>query len=600
MLFDVQEFEPLTAAEQKLVEAAVRGVACDFFGTDGRLVGGNAGSDGGGLIRSAVLRALLSSAGNPWGVDALTPIEIGGACISGRLGGFRGAELPQIRLESCRFDDDVDFGGAIFTGEAHFVSSTFEKSATFTETIFAAGARFDGAVFTKDARFDGAIFTGKAQFGRASFSGDAWFDDATFTTDAIFDRVTFSGEACFRQAVARHISFLRAVFAQPDPGPWIASTVSLEKAQLMVRGRISITATEVNASRLHAREGAYLALHCDRVDLSASELLRGSIFTTSPPMEVISARDTPSTAECRLGSTAQAATAAATGFRNHLAGELSALPSRCRLTSLARADIRGLVISDVALDDCEFALAHGLDELRIGAGCTFQHTNGLWHWRPMIRRTVIAEELNWRRHHRGRRDKTFRGGFVPASEIAGIYRDLRKGMEDAKNEPGAADFYYGEMEMRRLVGRKPTGLADAVQLPSSRVERAVLYVYWIVSGYSSRSIRALLALALVIFGAALLYTAPGFATVTTPPAQIATIDPTSGRVTYTSPPPPVGPTFSSALDYAARESVSLLEGPASSPITTKWPGDLVNAIVRLAGPVLLAFAIFALRSRTKR
>lgn len=202
----MQAFEPLTAAEQKL-EAVARGAACDFFGTDGRLVGGSAGSDGGGLIRSAVLRALLSGAGSPWGVDALTPIEIGGAFLSGRLGGFRGTQLPQIRLESCRFDDDVDFNRAIFTSDAHIVSSTFEKSATFTETIFAAGARFDGTVFTKDARFDGAIFTGKAQFDRASFSDDAWFDDATFTTDATFDRATFSGESCFRQAVARHISF---------------------------------------------------------------------------------------------------------------------------------------------------------------------------------------------------------------------------------------------------------------------------------------------------------------------------------------------------------------------------------------------------------
>jgi len=34
---------------------------------------------------------------------------------------------------------------------------------------------------------------------------------------------------------------------------------------------------------------------------------------------------------------------------------------------------------------------------------------------------------------------------LPASDLA----ELRKGLEDAKNEPGAADFYYGEMEMRR-------------------------------------------------------------------------------------------------------------------------------------------------------
>ena len=33
--------------------------------------------------------------------------------------------------------------------------------------------------------------------------------------------------------------------------------------------------------------------------------------------------------------------------------------------------------------------------------------------------------------------------------VAVLYRALRKSREDAKDEPGAADFYYGEMEMRR-------------------------------------------------------------------------------------------------------------------------------------------------------
>jgi hypothetical protein len=32
--------------------------------------------------------------------------------------------------------------------------------------------------------------------------------------------------------------------------------------------------------------------------------------------------------------------------------------------------------------------------------------------------------------------------------LAVLYRALRKAQEDNKNEPGAADFYYGEMEMR--------------------------------------------------------------------------------------------------------------------------------------------------------
>jgi hypothetical protein len=50
--------------------------------------------------------------------------------------------------------------------------------------------------------------------------------------------------------------------------------------------------------------------------------------------------------------------------------------------------------------------------------------------------------------------------------IANAYRDLRKGREDSKDEPGAADFYYGEMEMRRYDKER------------SLAERAVLSLYW--------------------------------------------------------------------------------------------------------------------------
>jgi hypothetical protein len=44
---------------------------------------------------------------------------------------------------------------------------------------------------------------------------------------------------------------------------------------------------------------------------------------------------------------------------------------------------------------------------------------------------------------------------LPPARLAVLYRQLRKAQEDAKNEPGAADFYYGEMEMRRLAYQPP-------------------------------------------------------------------------------------------------------------------------------------------------
>ncbi|MER7693383.1 hypothetical protein [Streptomyces sp. NPDC097610] len=65
-------------------------------------------------------------------------------------------------------------------------------------------------------------------------------------------------------------------------------------------------------------------------------------------------------------------------------------------------------------------------------------------------------------------------------QLAPVYRALRKAFEDSKNEPGAADFCYGEMEMRR---RDRTG--------TTRAERGLMQGYWALSGYGLRASRAL-------------------------------------------------------------------------------------------------------------
>lgn len=62
--------------------------------------------------------------------------------------------------------------------------------------------------------------------------------------------------------------------------------------------------------------------------------------------------------------------------------------------------------------------------------------------------------------------------------IGSIYRALRRRPEDSKDEPGAADFYSGGMEMRR----------------AARPERIILWLYRLVSGYGLRASRALGAL----------------------------------------------------------------------------------------------------------
>jgi hypothetical protein len=147
-----------------------------------------------------------------------------------------------------------------------------------------------------------------------------------------------------------------------------------------------------------------------------------------------------------------------------------------------------------------------------------------------------------------------------------LYRALRKAQEDSKDEPGAADFYYGEMEMRRLEPATPWG------------ERVILWLYWLVSGYGLRGLRALAWLAAVVVGLAGLLQAVGF----------------NGG----------DPGFRDALIYAAQSTLSIASGNMALSEHVSWAGEVLRIVLRivlrLAGPVLLGLALLAVRNRVKR
>ncbi|PAZ17354.1 hypothetical protein CLM62_02975 [Streptomyces sp. SA15] len=111
---------------------------------------------------------------------------------------------------------------------------------------------------------------------------------------------------------------------------------------------------------------------------------------------------------------------------------LSEREPRVRLTSVDELDAAHLVLHDIDLTECRFAGAVHLDQLRVDGWCTFATTltGARWHgplpawWSA---RSTLAEE------------------------------QVRKSLEDGKNEPDAADSYYGEMEMRRHDVTRPGG-----------------------------------------------------------------------------------------------------------------------------------------------
>jgi hypothetical protein len=254
-------------------------------------------------------------------------------------------------------------------------------------------------------------------------------------------------------------------------------------------------------------------------------------------------------------------------WRRLLAGAISERP---QLLSLQRANVVGLGLNNVDMSDCRFAGAHNLDKLRLEADVSFATAPGrLGRLSQGGWREAIAEERAWRAsNHRWwsprwapPRWPDWLAGKPLAlnpGQIAGLYRALRKGLEDIKDEPGAADFYYGEMEMRRRAARP--------------VERVVLTAYWLVSGYGLRAWRAFVWLAGITAALAIAFHLVGFIR------------------------PPQPDSYWTSLLYAFRATLSLTDPEVT---LTAW-GKFLQAVLRLTGPVLLGLAILALRGRVKR
>jgi uncharacterized protein YjbI with pentapeptide repeats len=503
-------------------------------------------------------------------------------------------QFADARFDRATFQGDAVFLGAIFQGDAVFLGAIFQGDAVFVEATFQSVAGFDDATFQGDARFDRAIFRGNAFFFRAAICGDAQFIWATFQGDAgffeatiqgyagfgwatfggvaVFSMATFQGYAHFGAATFQGYAgfdgvifrgtagFASAVFERaPDFGPLLAYRgLNLDGAQFSQPVVIEASTAGLCCRRARFAGGVQFRLRWARIVLDDTNLSVPSLLTGIPRLT----DDKLAASEDRI----------ARAWKRLHAGQISDQPT---LLSLRRANVAGLGLSNVNLGECRFAGAHNLDLLRLEADVTLGLSLARAGWE---RRQVIAEEAAYRasrsRHGRWTAPQwPDWAGDHPAlldpGAVAGLYRALRKGREDAKDEPGAADFYYGEMEMRRHANSWANALEKASR---GRVDRAVLTTYWLVSGYGLRAWRAFAALACVVAVFALAFHLTGFIT------------------------PPHPASYWTSLLYAFRSTLSLSDDAVK---LTSW-GQLLQALLRLTGPVLLGLALLALRGRVKR
>ena len=501
----------------------------------------------------------------------------------------------EARFDEATFSDVAEFRGATFAGAAWFVGATFGAGAAFEDVTITGEARFDEATFSDVAEFRGATFgqaawfvgatfgagaafeeaefTGDAGFGEVTFKGAgfdgatfreaAWFNAATFGEDASFDGATFGGNASFDTAAfGGDAGFAGATFDQArDFGPvFVGEGLVLDAAMFAQSLRMEVSALRVSCVRTVFRAGADMLVRRAEVVLDDADFAEQSSVA-----ELLPATSGPEGSPRRLrpGDPPD-------GFAP-------------RLVALRRANVARLTVAGVDVQACRFAEAAGLDGLRIERAPFAQVPAG-WHTTPAgwrgryTRRRTVAEEHHWRRqradrsglaHHASHGKRWYEDDLRPPdwlpetseppdpSQIADVYRELRKQREDKKDEPGAADFYYGEMEMRRH--------------SAPLAERFILSLYWLVSGYGLRASRALLALAVTILLGALLLHLFGF---------------DMGKH------PDDGP-----LLFSVESSISLFRAPQGALTPA---GHVIQIVLRLAGPLFFGLALLALRGRVKR
>jgi uncharacterized protein YjbI with pentapeptide repeats len=468
-------------------------------------------------------------------LDGLTP----GADLDLR-GTVAGTSLLSDILPRLR-----DASGELRIGSLNWDRVAFSSHVELRKVSFSGKATFTHCNFSQGATFATIRFADQADFSNATFGGPAILADVEFARDALFRECMFTEAKLSHIIAGKNISFEKANVSRLT-----ISDAQSPSGSLTLSG---LRATEDGEVEVKAR---FSAVRCKQAEFGGParlQLATGPLWLT--------------------GSTFKG-TAIVESWLPALAKE----PGRANepllpIRSLRGVDAERLTLTDVDLSQC---LMYGLrrpEELRLEGRWLFPRTPRGWHprhglpWR-WTRRDALYEEHLWRGWAIATKDAEDPIDLddpampCPPARLAVLYRQLRQGVEDARNAPGAADLYYGEMEMRRLS-------TDALD------ERALLTAYWLVSGYGLRASRALLLLAGVVLAATEVLQHAGF-----------------GRASH-------HPGFVDSLLYTAGSLLSLTISGHLPTTLSDW-GQAMVISLRITGPVLLGLAALAMRGRLTR
>ena len=503
---------------------------------------------------------------------------------------FRGL----VNLVGCHFTGLAYFGCATFSQGASFSGSSFEAVSFHRAKIFRSfhcnGTRFTDGVSMDDARlatvhseFNRAVFEGPADYRQVVCAGPLSFDGATFESHANFGDLDSWGPTSFSES-----SFARGCSLD---GTRFRDEVRFERCRFESR-------QQLGPFRCDERLIMESVDFADRPEIRVSADTALIYRTAFPGASFLLGAGSYSLEDCSFDAPS-------------LLGGRRDQETQPAIVSMRASDAANLTLSDVDLRSCGFLGAHNLDRLRIDPTCTFASPRG----GLTSSRDALAEEHAWRSRQAERGwpgEGTARPGWLddpalpgrredgsgssPAdvprvagpAQIAPLYRSLRKAKEGEGDEPGAADLYYGEMEMRR---RRPLPHKRANARLAWLGERSILKLYWAVSGYGLRTWRALVTwLVVVAAGAAAFY-------------SVGIAEPKANAPQRASAAAPTAEVFPRENDLP---DALLLSIGSSTAVAAPGDDNLTDAGratrlgLRFLGPLVLALGLLALRGRVKR
>ncbi|MGW3747250.1 pentapeptide repeat-containing protein [Streptomyces sp. NPDC005146] len=488
--------------------------------------------------------------------------------------------LGHISFDTAIFQGNCTFSGAMFTKTVSFNRIRFSESAMFLGVEFNAPAKFAKITFKKLAFFRSAVFHDSVTFTELDMQEGVKFAGARFVKAARFTNSTFQGRASFKQCRFENATFESCRFSAGLSLRESEATGSFKMSAAYITGTLNASETKFRAD---CQFGPVLSTH----DIIATDSLwegRSTLSIAAPRMDISWSRFNDSlrvnarhaTLACegvRFGTASIIAGAFKLRFANSAGSGVldeQQIPadSICDLPSISTfrgADLSNVTLVDIDLSKCHFFESHNLDKVIMDGDVRFASTPAKRiTWKNPLRsrfwatRKVVVEEQRWRAGINGsrdwpmpRRDPSMRKP-MGAESVANVYRSLRRAQEESKNQPGAADFYYGEMEMRR----------HAKTLPVS--ERFIISLYWVFSGYGLRASRSIFSLVLLIIATSWLAYTFGF----------------SGQ----------SPTYPQTVIQCLENLVSLRSATLQGARVNTF-GASLNIFLKVAGPVFLGLSV---------